>query len=260
MSRKHYMGIDNNGQRLVNVADPSAPTDAVNLQYLLAFIRGLRWKDPVRAASTGNINLAAPGASIDGVAMSVGQRFLAKNQTAGAENGIYVWNGAAVAATRDLDADSAAELLGASVLVAEGTANANKQFNQTVDAITLGTTTLTWVEFGGGGSAYTAGAGLALTGADFSVGQGAGIIVSADSIAVDFSVVVRKYSVAIGNGVLTVIPVVHNLGTRDVTCLLYNATTFEVVDTDTVITDVNTVTYTFPTAPTAGQFRAVVQA
>ena len=42
--------------------------------------------------------------------MVAGDRFLAKDQTTASENGIYVWNGAAVAATRAADANTAAEL------------------------------------------------------------------------------------------------------------------------------------------------------
>ena len=49
--------------------------------------------------------------------MVAADRFLAKNQTAPAENGIYIWNGAAVAATRALDANTAAELEQAIVTV-----------------------------------------------------------------------------------------------------------------------------------------------
>lgn len=259
MARKMYGGVDLVGAKAINVADPSAATDAVNLQYLQAFIRGLRWKEPVRAASTANVTLASPGTTLDGVTLVAQDRVLLKNQTTGAENGIYIWTASGSALTRALDADSAAELVGASVLVTEGTTNANKQFNQTTEPITLGTTALTWVEFGGGGTSYTAGNGLTLTGATFDVVGGTGITVAADLVSIDTSVVTRKFAMAIGNGALTSIPVAHNLGTRDITFQIYNATTFEVVDADATITDTNTLTLVFPTAPTAGQFRVVVQ-
>lgn len=260
MPKKQFGGLDVVGSKVINLADPSAGTDAVNLQTLQSQVRGLRWKEPVRAASTGTVTIASPGASLDGVTLAANDRVLLKNQSTGSENGIYVWTASGSALTRALDADSAAELVGASVLVTEGTANANKQFNQTVEPITLGTTALTWAEFGGGSTPYTAGSGLTLSGQDFNVGQGTGIIVAADAVSIDTAVVVRKYASAIGNGSLTTIPVAHNLGTRDITYKIYNATTFEFVDTEATATDANTLTLVFPTAPTSGQYRVVVHA
>ena len=152
MSRKVLTGIDNNNQRGINFADPAAATDAANRQYVDNLVRGLVIKDAVRAASTATINLAAPGATIDGVAMAANDRFLAKDQATGAEKGLYIWNGAAAAATRTLDADTGTELRpGTTVFVTEGTVNGDKQFVITSDtAITIGTTAHTWALFGGG--------------------------------------------------------------------------------------------------------------
>lgn len=260
MAKKFLGGIDVVNNRITSLADPSASTDAVNLQYLQAFVRGLTWKPAVRAASTANVSLSAPGATLDGVTLVSGDRVLLKNQTAGAENGIYVWTGASAALTRATDFDSSAEALGATVLVTEGTANGDKMWTQNTDSVTLGTTSLTFVQLGGGGSTYTAGNGLSLTTGAFAVVAGSGIIADATSTRIDSTVVVRKYAVAIGNGALTAIPVAHNLGTRDITFTIYNATTFEVVETDAVITDVNTLTLSFASAPTAGQYRVVVHA
>jgi len=110
------------------------------------------WKEPVRAASTGNLSISAPGATIDGVTMAAQDRFLAKDQTAGAENGIYIWLGAAVAAVRAPDFSSGSQAVGAAVFVSEGTVNADRIYACTTNAtITLGTTALTFAEVGGGG-------------------------------------------------------------------------------------------------------------
>lgn len=70
------------------------------------------YKNPVDTVSAfgTNINLAAPGAVINGVTMAAGMRFLAVDQTLPAENGIYIWNGAAVPATRSTDADTDAKV------------------------------------------------------------------------------------------------------------------------------------------------------
>ena len=88
MAVKFKKGIDLSGQRATNAADASAATDLVTLQQLQAFVRGLDWKDSVRAASTGSLTLSAPGATIDGVTMSAGNRFLAKDQSTASQNGI----------------------------------------------------------------------------------------------------------------------------------------------------------------------------
>lgn len=105
----------------------------------------------VRAASTAAINLASPGANIDGVAMVAGDLFLEKDNATGASRGIYVWNGAAVPATRATQADTAAELRsGVTIQVREGTANADSVWMLTTDgAITIGVTALTFAQTSG---------------------------------------------------------------------------------------------------------------
>src|SRR4051812_42089685 len=104
----------------------------------------LRIKAPVRAAATGNLTLTAPGAVIDGVTMSAGDRFLAPAQTTASQCGIYVWNGSASAATRATDADSASDFVEMfKVGVLAGTTYAGTYWTySTTGAITLGTTSL----------------------------------------------------------------------------------------------------------------------
>lgn len=106
----------------------------------------------VRVASTAAINLAAPGANIDGVAMVAGDRFLEKDNGTAANRGIYAWNGAAVPATRAADADSGTELKsGSTIAVSEGTANADTIYMLTTDgAITIGVTALAFALIAGG--------------------------------------------------------------------------------------------------------------
>lgn len=137
------------GARAIGLLDPASPQDAATKAYVDALVEGLAWKDAVRAAATANITLTAPGAAIDGVTMTAGDRFLAKNQTTGADNGIYVWNGSAVTATRAADASTFVELEAAVVVVEEGTANAASAWRQSVVNGTLGTTAITWLAFGG---------------------------------------------------------------------------------------------------------------
>jgi len=255
MSRKFLTGLDVVNQKVVNLADGTAPTDAVNLQQLQAAIRGLSWRQSVRAVSTTNVTRATPGASMDGYTPVANDRVLLKNQTAGAENGIYVWNGASSLMVRATDSDNAAELLGATVYVEAGTVNGDKMYTQTADAITLGTTTLTWAQLGGGVT-YTAGNGLTLASTVFSVVADTGILVSGTGVKVDPSYVVRKY--AADCPATTTWAVVHSLATTDITYQLRVKATGEVVETDATITDANTLTFTFASAPTAAQYRVVV--
>ncbi len=255
-------GLDLQGQRIQAVGDPSNPTDAVNLQTLEARQAGLRWKDAVRAASTGNVTVASPGASIDGVTLSNGDRVLLKNQSSGAENGIYVFNGAASPLTRATDADSGTELAdGSAVFVGEGTTNANTAWVQTANnPVTIGTTATTWAQFGGGGTSYTEGNGIDITGNVVSVqlDSNSGLSVSGAGLKIDTATVVRKFAQNIGNGSATSIAVTHNLGTRDITVSVHDAATFAEVWPDIVHTDANTVTLVFAVAPATNAYRVVV--
>lgn len=252
-------GADFNGQRAVNAADGSAATDLVTLQQLQAAIRGIDWKDSVRAASTGNLTLTAPGATIDGVTMAAGNRFLAKDQTAAAENGIYVWNGAAVAATRAVDADANAEVTaGFAVTSTEGTANVDKAWILiTNDPIVVGTTALAFTQLGGATTPYTAGNGLNLTGQQFAVVADNGILVTGSGVKVDPSIVTRKYA---ADCAATTNPqtFTHGLGTDDVAVFVKDTASGALVWADPVI-GAGTVTIDWGSAPTAGQYRVIVK-
>ena len=253
--------IDFNFRPGINLADPSSAQDAATKNYVDGVIRGLDWKQEVIAASTGNVNIASPGASIDGVTLAANDRVLLKDQTTASQNGIYVWTASASALTRALDATTGTQISGATVTVQRGTVNADRIYRCTADdPITVGTTNLPWVQVGagGGGEIVTAGAGLTKSGTTLDVGAGTGITVGADTVSIDTSLVARKYATAVGNGSLTSIPVTHNLGTRDVAVTVYDAATYEEVLVGNVRTDANTVNLNFATAPTTGEFRVVV--
>jgi len=100
------------------------------------------FKRSVRVATTANITLSATQ-TIDGIVLVVGDRVLVKDQTAQAENGIYVVS--ATAWTRSLDADTSSKIASAIVAVDNGTVNGGKLFDndfKTTD--TLGTTAMPW--------------------------------------------------------------------------------------------------------------------
>lgn len=259
---KVFNGLDLQSQKITNLADPSASTDAVNLQYVQNFVRGIAWKAPVRAASTANITLATPGASIDGVALASGNRVLLKNQTDAGDNGIWVWTGAAAALTRATDADAGSELdPGTAVTVTEGTENEDTVWMVISDApITIGTTDQTWGPLGGAAAPYTGGDGIDVTGTEISAvpDPAGGLTVGAAGIAIDDSVVARKYSANIGNGASTSIVVNHGLGTKDVAVSLRKNSDDAGFITDWVATDTDNVTVTFAVAPASNEHRVTV--
>lgn len=124
--------------------------------WTLTDISSLSWKQAVRVASTANGTLASAfenGDTVDGVVLATGDRILLKNQSTGAENGIYTVN-ASGAPTRAVDADTGVEMLCATVTVSEGTTNADTTWVCTTNApITLGSTALTFVQSGSSGPA-----------------------------------------------------------------------------------------------------------
>ncbi|MEW9530591.1 hypothetical protein [Microbispora sp. NPDC049125] len=189
MSRKVLNGLDLANQRIINLADPSSNGDAATKQYVDNVARGLDWKQSVRAATTTNGTLAtayANGSVIDGVTLATGDRILLKDQTTGADNGVYTVNGSG-APTRAADADSSAEVTsGLAVTVTEGTVNGDKTYILTTnDPIVLGTTALSFSPLGGGGTVYTAGSGLTESPAGtFNVNTGTGLEISTGTVRI----------------------------------------------------------------------------
>tara|TARA_Y100000591_G_scaffold250236_1_gene221507 strand:+ start:850 stop:9234 length:8385 start_codon:yes stop_codon:yes gene_type:complete len=161
-----------NSQKITGLATPTSDGDAATKAYVDSVAQGLSAKDSVRAATTENKTLASSfsnGKSIDGITLATGDRVLIKNQTSGAENGIYTVN-ASGAPTRAVDFDANAEVAkGAFVFVEEGTVNADSGFVLTTDgSITLGTTSLTFTQFSGAGQ-ITAGDALTKSGNTLNV-------------------------------------------------------------------------------------------
>lgn len=131
------------------VGVPTTSNSLVNRQYVLDVIAGVRDpKDAVRAATTTNVDLSSMPAAVDTITLAVGNRFLAKNQTDPVENGIYIFQGEAEAATRATDFDDNAEVTqGASCDVVEGTVNGNTRWLLTTpDPLIVNTTGLTFVK------------------------------------------------------------------------------------------------------------------
>jgi hypothetical protein len=154
---------------------PVTATALTNKNYVDAAINGLTAQVPCNYGSTGNLSVTyangtlgvgatltatANGAiSIDSSTPSVGQRILIKDQTTAAQNGVYTVTvvgtaGTPFVLTRATDYDVSAEMAaGDGFYVISGTLNSNTTWvQQTAAPITVGTTSLTFLQFGAAGA------------------------------------------------------------------------------------------------------------
>ena len=146
----------------VNVAIPAGSTatypvtiNETTINYPFAVVDAMVVSSTTtRVASTANVAIASAltnGDTVDGVTLATGDKVLLKNQTAGAENGVYtvVSSGSA---SRSPGEDvvnylsAALHSFSQHVTVTEGTANANTTWNvsNVHGTITLGTTAITY--------------------------------------------------------------------------------------------------------------------
>jgi hypothetical protein len=177
--------VSMNSQRLTDLLDPVSAQDAATMAFVQATVEGRDTKQSVRVASTANVTISSPGAAIDGVTLTSGDRVLLKDQSTASQNGIYIFNGSASAMTRAADADTSADVTsGMYAFVSEGTANANNGYILiTADPITLASTSLSFTQYSGAGQ-ITGGAGLSKTGNTLDVGTASSsrIVVNANDI------------------------------------------------------------------------------
>jgi hypothetical protein len=254
-----------NSNKITNLADGTNPQDAATVAQVQAAAAGIDAKASCRYTTTGNITLSGTGTQANGdwpSSLTAGDRILVKNQSTGAENGIYT--AAAGSWTRSTDCDSTSEYTSqAFTFIEEGSTLAGTQWKvSTTGSITVGTTSVTWAQFGAG-STYTNGNGIDLSGNTFSakLKTSGGLLFDSTEIAIDTAIVVRKYSANVGDGTSTSIVINHALNTRDVTVGIYrNGSPYDEPECDIEHTDANNVTLKFNVAPTSNQYRAVVHA
>jgi len=178
------------GFRIESVGTPTASTDAATKQYVDDVAQGLAVHAPCVVASTDTLATMSGGTvtydngtsgvgatltiagstltAIDGVTLSTDDRILIKDESTSAHNGIYVYTSSTVL-TRASDFDTPTEMAGGDfTFVSQGTVYNDTGWVMTDPVTTVGTSDVNFVQFSGAGS-FTAGAGLTLTGTEFSV-------------------------------------------------------------------------------------------
>lgn len=228
--------------------------------YVDGLVQGISWKNPVRVATTANVDISSGlenGDTIDGITLVTGDRVLVKNQTTESQNGIYIVPATGSASRAD-DANSGDKLRFAVVGVEEGSTQADTVWIQTSDNIVLGTTDIIWVQF------HTADVPNATT----DVAGKVELATEAETIArTDTTRAVtpsglasfpRKYAADIGNNSDTTIGVTHNLATEDVVVEVYENSTNNTVECDITRNSINQVTLGFTVAPDTNELRVVV--
>lgn len=247
--------------RLTNLPDPTLAQHAATKAYVDSAVEGLAWKDSVRAASTANINLAAPGSTIDGITLATNDRFLAKDQSTASQNGIYIWNGAATPATRASDASTFPELEQAVVTVEEGTSNGATTWRQTQVNGTIDSSNVTFTAFGTAAGAATetvAGVAELATQGETDTGTDDARIVTPLKLA-NWSGRKRKASANVGDGSGTSFNIDHNFNMREVVVEVYkNSGNYDTVICDVTRPTVNRVTLTFASAPALNAYTVVI--
>ena len=248
-----------NGVRLVGLADPQNPQDGSTKGYADALIATGNNKGTARAVASVNVTLATPGAAIDGVTLSAATPdiVLLTAQTVQSQNGLYVFNGAASPLTRTTNANLSGEIRpGLFVFGAEGTLNGSNGYTLTTpNPIVLETTSLNFTQTSGAGQIIP-GTAIAKVGNVINAVGGVGLVTNTTNLAIDTTIVVRKYSQLLGDGTSTSITITHNLNnpTLDYSLSLAASPYTKMISTVSFPT-VNTATFTFALAPSVSQYR-----
>lgn len=278
--------------KITGVKDPTAAQDAATKNYVDSVATGLDVKASVKMSSVANIPgtynatagtsgrgqfTAMANTAIDGIALVANDRILIKDQSSGAQNGIWVittvGSGVNGVWDRATDFDQDAEVTsGAFTFVSQGTVNAGTGWVlTTADPIIIGGgsgTVLAFSQFSSTGT-ILAGAGLLKTGSTIdavagatpatSAGPGGGLKMNADDMVIDATVVARKYNTTVGDGVALFYVITHSLSNQWCNVQVYeNSGSFRQVDCDIELTSTSTTTLRFAVAPTSAQYRVVI--
>lgn len=245
---------------VTGLLNPASNTDAATKAYVDSLVEGLAWKDSCRVSTQANVDLSSPGSTVDGITMVAGNRMLVRAQTTAAENGIYIWNGAAVPASRSLDASTAAELEQAVLTVEEGS-DAGATYRQTSVNFTLDSGDVVWTSFGaavGAASESVAGKAEIATQGETDTGTDDARIVTPAKLA-GWAGRVKSYAATFGDGSSTSYTITHNLGSKDVIVQVFETGGNErEVGCEKRLASTNAVTLLFNSAPASNSLRAKI--
>jgi hypothetical protein len=285
-----------NSKKITTLADPVNAQDAVNLRTAQGLVQGLNAKASVKVATTVNITRSGEQ-TIDGQAVTTGQRVLVKNQDAPAQNGIFVVSSGSWA--RATDSDTWAELISAYVWVELGTTNHDTGWYCNVNAGgTIDVTDVSFIQFSGAGE-IVAGDALSKTGNQLDVEvddqsievaddalrvkidpagaltkteSGLGIVVDGEGIGISESDKLylkahyanKSYVATIeGNSSQITFEIEHSLGTRDVMVQIYDvssAPTYLSWELPIERNTINKIKIYFRVAPATGtNYRILIQ-
>ena len=220
--------VDVGSARITNLATPTQSTDATTKAYVDATASGLDIKQSVRLSTTANLTATASGTgagktltnsgtqavfAVDSVTAVQGDRVLVKNQTTGANNGVYTVTTVGTASTnwvltRATDADNTpgGEVTsGMFTFIEEGSTLANTGWVlSTTGTITLDTTGLTFSQFSGAGT-YLASGGVQLVGNTFSVNLGTNSSLTTTGNTLQVNSTIAGDGLTYTNGVIDVV-------------------------------------------------------
>ena len=260
MSKLVLSDLDFNSiSRISNLPDAASAQEPATFGQLNAAIEGLKDKGTAVVATQANLNLASPGATIDSYSPAVNDLILVRAQSTGSENGLYVFNGAAVAMTRAPSMSSSAEFGNALVAVANGT-SAGVTYRQTALNPTVGVTAIVFVSFGSSvGAASESSAGIAeiATQGETNTGTDDLRFITPLKLA-NYSGLLKKFASTFGDGSATQYDITHSLNSLDVQVEVNVVATGDSVLCDVKRLSVNVVRLNFSSAPALNTLRCVV--
>lgn len=261
-------------RKITGLADGSGANDAINKGQLDAALAALTsgqiLKGAVTVAATTNVNVASPGATIDGITLTSGvDLVLLTGQSTASQNGPYLFNGASSPLTRAANFDTSGEAaIGSYWVVEQGTKADNYALMTNDTAVTLGTTALAFSFIGS--TSFTAGNGISISGGVITavVAAGGGVALSGSGLALDPAVASRHVVGVIPtatSGIFTVsgsvVTINHGLGSTAPDFVLRAGsspasgyTTGQRVEVEELATDLNNLQVTLPAAPASNNW------